>query len=98
MLNRTTALSDSQIFLTKDYLETVTYPAKTGVYFLSSQACLQGKSLHTMTGVLDFKNGNSYSGELFYGIMNGEGKFTWKDGTEYTGTFKHNKIVGDGSI
>lgn len=42
-----------------------------------------------------FENGDKYLGEWVlvkdYYVMEGEGKYTWKNGTTYRGTWQNNK-------
>ena len=52
-------------------------------------------------GVFQYSNGNRYEGEFANGIMNGNGKFEWKDGSKfdgavYDGEWKNGKRNGMG--
>jgi len=44
------------------------------------------------SGLAKFKNGDGYAGSFHSGLMHGEGKYTWKDGTTYQGTFVFNEV------
>lgn len=39
-----------------------------------------------------------YEGQLEFGVVDGEGKFTWKNGDYYIGDFIDNEIAGEGKI
>ena len=38
-----------------------------------------------------YANGNKYEGRYVNGMMNGQGVFTWADGSTYIGHFKNDK-------
>ena len=46
------------------------------------------------SGIIKYKNGNHYEGELQYGNLHGIGKFTFTDGVVYEGEIQYNKITG----
>ena len=43
-------------------------------------------------GIAKFKSGDQYIGCFKLGMMHGLGKYAWKDGTIYTGTFRANEV------
>ena len=45
-----------------------------------------------------FDNGNTFDGEMAYGIPNGKGLMKFKGGDEYLGDFKEGKMHGKGAI
>ncbi|MND88850.1 MORN repeat protein [compost metagenome] len=45
------------------------------------------------TGGYYFPNGDQYEGEFWNKMMHGNGTYTWKDGTKYTGSFDANRIT-----
>ena len=47
-----------------------------------------------ISGVIKYKNGNVYKGELSYGNMHGEGRLEFQDGVIYEGEFQYNFITG----
>ena len=54
------------------------------------------RGLFNGTGVARFHTGNTYTGQFEHGRMNGQGKYTWVDGLEFTGGFVRNHITGSG--
>ena len=43
-------------------------------------------------------NGGTYTGEVSNGVPDGQGTFTWPDGTKYVGEFKDGKSDGQGTF
>ncbi len=42
--------------------------------------------------------GGTYIGEVSNGVPNGQGTYTWSDGTKYVGEYKDGKIHGQGTV
>ena len=47
-------------------------------------------------GKVEYKNGNTYVGEVENNKPHGKGTKTWADGRVYEGFWKENKPVGEG--
>ncbi len=62
----------------------------SGVYV---EGVLEGK------GIAKFSNGDKYEGIFVHGVMTDEnGKYTFRDGSKYTGSFKNNSFEGTGTL
>lgn len=48
--------------------------------------------------IAKFKEGHTYEGSFSRGMMHGQGKYIWTDGTVFEGEFKWNVIDGYGSF
>ena len=48
-----------------------------------------------MIGIIKFKNGNVYDGEILYGNLHGKGKIVFENGVIYEGDFNLNEIEGE---
>ena len=48
--------------------------------------------------VIEFKNGATYKGKLYNGLIHGEGTLSWSKDQSYSGTFVNNKAHGKGKM
>jgi hypothetical protein len=47
---------------------------------------------------LEFKNGTTYKGKLYNGLIHGEGTLCWNNEQTYSGSFANNKAHGKGKL
>lgn len=56
-----------------------------------------GEHPETEFGTFRWQSGNSYIGDLKWGLKDGKGTFTWATGAIYEGYWKDDKRNGQGS-
>ena len=60
--------------------------------------CRDDNLYYTGKGVLRFREGQEYEGEVLKGVLKGEGKCTWPCGTWYEGEWANNAPHGRGCM
>ena len=53
---------------------------------------------HGPSGILQFRNGDSYIGSFHHNERHGQGLYMWADGRCYEGEFHHNQRHGQGTF
>ncbi|KAL4483811.1 hypothetical protein ABPG72_006186 [Tetrahymena utriculariae] len=90
------SLQADNIILPLEYIKLIIEDYETQELIIQDKKNqIYAKSINGQS-VLYFKNGDTYQGDIFKGIMHGKGVFKWENGAKYIGTFVYNEIQGEG--